>query len=56
MMMRARHRVKPGTNWLETWCLVMIMVRVRSMPGSSPGGSREFEGGDSVDVLGKIHI
>ena len=24
--------------------------------GSSPGGSREFEGGDGVGVLGKIHI
>ena len=26
------------------------------LPGSSPGGSREFEGGDGVGVLGKIHI
>ena len=26
------------------------------MPGSSPGGSREFEGGDGVGVFGKIHI
>ena len=28
----------------------------RQLPGSSPGGSRAFEGGDSVGVLGKIHI
>ena len=26
MIMRARDRVKPGTNWLETWCLVMILI------------------------------
>ena len=26
------------------------------VPGSSPGGSREFEGGDGVSILGKIHI
>ena len=26
------------------------------LPGSSPGGSREFEGGDGVAIFGKIHI
>ena len=24
--------------------------------GSRPGGSREFEGGDGIGILGKIHI
>ena len=28
----------------------------RYLPGSSPGGSSEFEVGDGVGVLGKIHI
>ena len=27
-----------------------------ALPGSSPGGSREFEGGDGIGVFGKIHI
>ena len=31
-------------------------VEKACLPGSSPGGSREFEGGDGVGVFGKIHI
>ena len=26
------------------------------VPGSSPGGSREFEGGDGVGIFGKIRV
>ena len=33
-----------------------VYVSKAMVPGSSPGGSREFEGGDGVSVLGKIHI
>ena len=33
-----------------------VYVSKAMVPGSSPGGSRELEGGDGVSVLGKIHI
>ena len=30
--------------------------RARKVPGSSPSGSREFEGGDGVGVLEKTYL
>ena len=42
-------------DWFD---LLAVLGTLKSLllPGSSPGGSREFEGGDGVSVFGKIHI
>ena len=35
---------------------MLSKLLITFLPGSSPSGSREFEGGDGIGVLGKIHI
>ena len=36
--------------------LAVLLTAQCFLLGSSPSGSREFEGGDGVGVFGKIHI
>ena len=48
--------LSPGVESVLAVSLPSLSWACSNLPGSSPGGSREFEGGDGVGVLGKIHI
>ena len=49
-MKKAKHRR------IDAFELLAKSLESPLLPGSSPSGLREFEGGDGVGVLGKIHI